>query len=47
MTTQFVTGAQQSQGAAEGVRDLADRLQELIERYRVSTTRERGDEAAA
>jgi methyl-accepting chemotaxis protein len=36
MTTQFVAGAQQSQGAAEGVRDLADRLQELIERYRVN-----------
>jgi len=36
MTTQFVAGAQQSQGAAEGLRDLADRLQALTERYRVS-----------
>jgi methyl-accepting chemotaxis protein len=49
MTTQFVAGAQQSQGAAEGVRDLADRLQELIERYRVTpaTPRPSGEEAAA
>jgi methyl-accepting chemotaxis protein len=49
MTTQFVAGAQQSQGAAEGVRDLADRLQELIERYRVNpaTPRVAGEEAAA
>jgi methyl-accepting chemotaxis protein len=49
MTTQFVAGAQQSQGAAEGVRDLADRLQELIERYRVTqaSPRQAGEEAAA
>jgi methyl-accepting chemotaxis protein len=46
MTTQFVAGAQQSQGAAEGVRDLADRLQELIARYRV-VERERSREEAA
>jgi methyl-accepting chemotaxis protein len=47
MTTQFVAGAQQSQGAAEGVRDLADRLQELISRYRVSEQVRARDEAAA
>ncbi len=47
MTTQFVAGAQVSQGAAEGVRDLADRLQELISRYRVSEQVRARDEAAA
>jgi methyl-accepting chemotaxis protein len=47
MTTQFVAGAQQSQGAAEGVRDLADRLQELISRYRVNEEIRARDEAAA
>jgi methyl-accepting chemotaxis protein len=47
MTTQFVAGAQVSQGAAEGVRDLADRLQELISRYRVSEQIRARDEAAA
>src|SRR5439155_3843713 len=48
MTTQFVAGAQQSQGAAEGVRELAGRLQELIAAYRVTQTdRARNEEAAA
>jgi methyl-accepting chemotaxis protein len=47
MTTQFVAGAQQSQGAAEGVRDLADRLQDLIARYRVQAQQATRDEAAA
>ena len=48
MTTQFMAGAQQSQGAAEGVRGLAERLQELIAAYRVTETdRAKDDEAAA
>ena len=36
MTTQFVAGAQQSQAAAEGLRDLADRLQTVTDRYRIA-----------
>ena len=34
-TLQFVTGAKQSQAAAEGLTDLAHELQTLAERYQV------------
>jgi methyl-accepting chemotaxis protein len=46
MTAQFVSGAQQSQGAAEGVRELAERLQGLIAVYRVTETERARDEEA-
>ena len=34
-TIQFVTGARQSQAAAEGLTDLAQQLQGMAERYQV------------
>jgi methyl-accepting chemotaxis protein len=34
-TTQFITGSQQSQNAAEGMNELARRLLEMTEKYQV------------